>query len=138
MFTLVVGDMVTVARDDSPTATRQRPSRSEIIRDMRKGAGHVANTLAIIVTAVVGIFAAILVLHVVFVLFKATPTNSIVKHVNTYAHDLAGPFRTMFSFKDKKHHVNVKLTDAVNYGIAAIAYLLGGRIAASLLRKLAP
>ncbi len=127
-----------MAQDESPMAGRQRPSGAEIIHDMRKGAGHVANTLAVIVTAAVGVFAAILILHVVFVLFKATPTNSIVKHINDYAYHLAGPFRTMFSFKDKQHHLNIKLTDAVNYGIAAIVYLFGGRIAASLLRKLAP
>jgi cobalamin synthase len=130
--------MVTMAQDDSPMAARPRPSRAEIIHDLRKGAGAVANTLAIIITAAAGVFAAILLLHVVFVLFKATPTNSIVKHINDWAYHLAGPFRTIFSFKDKKQHLNIKLTDAVNYGIAAIAYLLGGRIAASLLRKLAP
>jgi hypothetical protein len=134
--------MVTLATStpaEGETMTvRQRPSRSEILRDMRKGAGQVANVLAIVVTAAAGIFAAILVLHIVFVLFKATPTNGIVKHVNSYAHDLAGPFRTLFAFKDKKHLPKVKLTDAVNYGIAAIAYLLGGRIVAAALRKLAP
>ena len=134
--------MVTLAastQTEGEAATlRQRPSRSEILRDMRKGAGQVADVLAIVVTAAAGIFAAVLVLHIVFVLFKATPTNSIVKHINTYAYDLAGPFRTLFAFKEKKHLPNVKLTDAVNYGIAAIAYLLGGRIVAAALRKLAP
>jgi cobalamin synthase len=131
--------MATMTQDDRPLAPeRQRPSSEEILRDLRKGAGTVANTLAVIVTAAVALFAAILVLHVVFVLFKATPTNSIVKHVNKYAYDLAGPFRTLFAFKDKKHLPNVKLTDAVNYGIAAVAYLFGGRIVGTLLRKLKP
>ncbi len=133
--------MVTLAgstQTDRESAERQRPSRGEIVRDMRKGAGKVASVLAVVVTTVAGIFAAILVLHIVFVLFKATPTNGIVKHVNSYAHDLAGPFRTLFAFKDKKHHPKIKLTDAVNYGIAALAYLFGGRIVAAALRKLAP
>ena len=133
--------MVTLAGStpaDRESSVRQRPTRTEIVRDMRKGAGQVANLLAVAVTAVAGIFAAILVLHIVFVLFKATPTNSIVKHINTYAYDLAGPFRTLFAFKDKHHHPNVKMTDAVNYGIAAVTYLLGGRIVSAALRKLAP
>ena len=120
------------------TPVRQRPSRAEVLRDMRKGAGHVATTLAVIVTAAAALFAAVLVLHIVFVLFSATPTNSIVKHVNKWASDLAGSFRTLFAFKNKKHQPNVKLTDTVNYGVAAVAYLLGGRIIGALLRKLAP
>jgi cobalamin synthase len=120
---------------------RQRPTRADVMRDMRTGAGRVANILAVIVTTAAAIFAGILVLHIIFVLFKATPTNGIVKHINTWAGDLAGPFKTLFSFKHKvKGHneLNVKLTETVNYGIAALAYLFGGRIAASLLRRLAP
>jgi cobalamin synthase len=121
---------------ESPPA-RQRPTRAEIIRDLRTGAGQVANVLAVIVTAAAAILAGILVLHIVFVLFKATPTNGIVKHVNSYAHDIAGPFRTMFAFTSKGKP-NVKLTETVNYGIAALVYLVGGRVFAGLLRKLAP
>jgi cobalamin synthase len=121
---------------DSPPA-RQRPTRAEIIRDLRTGAGQVGNALAVLVTVAAAILAGILVLHIVFVLFKATPTNGIVKHVNSYAHHIAGPFRTMFAFTSHKKP-NVKLTETVNYGVAALVYLTGGRIAASLLRKLAP
>jgi cobalamin synthase len=116
---------------------RQRPTRTEIIRDLRTGAGRVANVLAVVITAAAAIFAGILVLHIVFVLFKATPTNGIVKHVNSYAHHLAGPFRTLFDFKSKGKP-NVKLTETVNYGIAALVYLFGGRILAGLLRRLNP
>jgi cobalamin synthase len=130
--------MATMTRDevDSPPA-RQRPTRAEIFRDLRTGAGRVANVLAVAVTAAAAILAGLLVLHIVFVLFKATPTNGIVKHVNSYAHDIAGPFRTMFAFKSKAKP-NIKLTETVNYGIAALVYLAGGRVLGGLLRKLAP
>jgi cobalamin synthase len=124
--------------DGGITPVRQRPSRTEILRDLRKGAGLVATAMAVVITTAAALFAGILVLHVVFVLFGATPTNSIVQHVNKWAYDLAGPFKTLFAFKDKKHLPKVKLTDTVNYGIAAVAYLFGGRIAGTLLRKLAP
>ncbi len=135
--------MATMTKDDAdaPETThtqRQRPSRTEVLADMRKGAGQVASILAVVVTVAASVFAAILALHVVFVLFKATPTNTIVMHINSWAHDFAGPFRTLFAFHDKKHHLNVKLTDAVNYGVAAIVYLLGGRLLAGFLRRLAP
>jgi hypothetical protein len=131
--------MTTMTQDDRPvTPGRQRASRVEIVHDLRKGAGQVADILAVVVTAAAGIFAGVLVLYIVFVLFKATPTNSIVKHVDRWAYDLAGPFRTLFAFKNNKHLPNVKLNAAVNYGIAALAYLFGGRILAAALRKLAP
>ena len=132
---------MTTQNDRETPVARHRPTRSEVLRDMRKGAGRVANILAIVVTTAAAIFAGILVLHIVFVLFGATPTNGIVKHINSYAHDLAGPFRTLFSFKHKvkgRTVPNAKLMDTVNYGIAAVAYLLGGRLVASVLRKLAP
>jgi cobalamin synthase len=124
--------------ESSVVAARQRPTQAEILRDLRKGAGIVATALAVVVTTAAALFAAVLALHIVFVLFGATPTNSIVQHVNKWAYDLAGPFRTLFAFKDKKHLPKVKLTDTVNYGVAAVAYLFGGRIAGTLLRKLAP
>jgi hypothetical protein len=131
--------MATMTQDDHPVApVRERPTRAEIVHDLRKGAGQVADLLAVVVTAAASIFAGILVLYVVFVLFKATPTNSIVKHIDRWAYDLAGPFRTLFAFKNKNHLPNVKLNAAVNYGIAALAYLFGGRILAAALRKLAP
>jgi hypothetical protein len=131
--------MATIARDEHPVgAGRQRPTGAEIIHDLRKGAGKVADILAVVVTAAASVFAGILVLYVVFVLFKATPTNSIVKHIDRWAYDLAGPFRTLFAFKNKNHLPNVKLNAAVNYGIAALAYLFGGRILAAALHKLAP
>jgi cobalamin synthase len=130
--------MAAVTHHDADAAPeRQRPTRTEIVRDLRTGAGRVANVLAVVITAAAAIFAGILVLHIVFVLFKATPTNGIVKHVNSYAHHLAGPFRTLFDFRSKGKP-NVKLTETVNYGIAALVYLFGGRILAGLLRRLAP
>jgi cobalamin synthase len=130
--------MAAVTHHDADAAPqRHRPTRAEIVRDMRTGAGQVANVLAIVITAAAAIFAGILVLHIVFVLFKATPTNGIVEHVNSYAHDLAGPFRTLFDFKSKGKP-NVKLTETVNYGIAALVYLFGGRLLAGLLRRVAP
>ena len=98
--------MATTTKDDAEapettqttqTTQRQRPNRIEIMADMRKGAGQVANILAVVVTVAASVFATILALHVVFVLFKATPTNSIVMHINTWAHDFAGPFRTLWS-----------------------------------------
>jgi hypothetical protein len=128
-----------MTQDDRPVAPRrQRPSRAEIVHDLRKGMGQAAGVLAVVVSVAAGIFAAILMLYVVFVLFKATPSNSIVKHIDRYAYDLAGPFRTLFAFKGKNHLPNVKLDAAVNYGIAALAYLFGGRILAAALRKIAP
>ena len=115
-------------------ALRKTPAARHVVAAPRADRWHTRSTPLL---GGSGIFAGILVLHIVFVLFKATPTNGIVKHVNSYAHHLAGPFRTLFDFKSKGKP-NVKLTETVNYGIAALVYLFGGRLLAGLLRRLAP
>jgi uncharacterized membrane protein YdcZ (DUF606 family) len=109
-----------------------------VLRDMRTGAGRVANTVATLVTAAAAICAGILVLHIIFVLFGASPRNTLVSHVNQWAYDLAGPFRTLFSFSNSQHEPNLKLTDTVNYGLAAAAYVLAGQLIAALLRRVTP
>lgn len=116
---------------------RDRPSRAEVRAQMMEGAGSVAGILATIVTVIALIAALIIVAYIVFVLFKGNMNNSIVKHVSDYAKDLAGPFKDLFSFtKDKKPQV--KLTTVVNYGIAALVWVVVGRIIATLLRRIAP
>jgi hypothetical protein len=61
------------------------------------------------------------------VVLKANPANSIVSEVHSWAHSLAGPFDGMFSF----HSANVAI--AVNWGIAAVVYLLVGGLIARLI-----
>ena len=50
--------MATMTADDHPMVpVRERPTRAEIFHDLRKGAGQVADVLALLVTAAASIFA---------------------------------------------------------------------------------
>ena len=60
-------------------------------------------------------------------MLKANPANSIVSEVHSWAHSLAGPFDGMFSF----HSANAAI--AVNWGIAAVVYLLVGGLIVRLI-----
>ncbi len=114
----------------------RRPTMKERFRganagsQFKTGAGSVAGILATIVMVIAGIAAAILVLHIVFVIFKGNPSNNIVSHVQDYADNLAGPLKDLFSFK------NPKTNTVINYGIAALVWVAGGRLIASILQRI--
>ncbi|MGZ6639634.1 MAG: hypothetical protein ACXVII_43260 [Solirubrobacteraceae bacterium] len=84
-------------------------------------------TLARVVRLIVGIVVVIIIAGIVLVLLKANPTNTIVSDVHDAARGLAGPFDGIFSF----HNARVAL--AVNWGLAAIVYLIVGGLIARLL-----
>jgi hypothetical protein len=83
--------------------------------------------LARVVQLVVSIVVVIIVAGILLVVLKANPANSIVSDVHEWARSLAGPFDGMFSF----HSANVAI--AVNWGIAAVVYLLVGGLIARLI-----
>jgi hypothetical protein len=78
---------------------------------------------------VVSIIVLIIVAGIVLVLLKANPANSIVSQVHDWAHSLAGPFDGIFSFH------SARLAIAVNWGIAAVVYLLVGGLIGRLLGR---
>ncbi|MGZ6565544.1 MAG: hypothetical protein ACXVH1_39500 [Solirubrobacteraceae bacterium] len=84
-------------------------------------------TLARVVRLIVGIVVVIIVAGIVLVLLKANPTNTIVSDVHDAARWLAGPFDGIFNF----HNARVAL--AVNWGLAAVVYLIVGGLIARLL-----
>ena len=92
-----------------------------------RGSGAVLGTLARVVRLIVGIIVLIIVAGIVLVLLKANPTSTIVSDVHDAAHWLAGPFNGLFSF----HNARVSL--AVNWGLAAVVYLIVGGLIARLL-----
>ena len=84
-------------------------------------------TLARVVRLIVGIVVVIIVAGIVLVLLRANPTNAVVSDVHDAARWLAGPFDGIFSF----HNARVAL--AVNWGLAAVVYLIVGGLIARLL-----
>jgi hypothetical protein len=86
-----------------------------------------ANSLARLVRTVGWIVAAIIAVGILLVALKANPQNGIVSAVHDIAHALAGPFTGMFQVHD--HRVSV----AVNWGIAALVYVLAAALVARLI-----
>lgn len=76
------------------------------------------------------VIAAIIILHIVFVLIGANGGNTIVHTDAEWASTLAAWFKDLFTLS------NAKLEVLVNYGLAALFYLAIGRIVASLVRSL--
>jgi hypothetical protein len=92
-----------------------------------RGSGAVLGTLARVVRLIVGIIVLIIVAGIVLVLLKANPTNTIVSDVHDAARWFAGPFDGIFSF----HSASAAL--AVNWGLAAVVYLIVGGLIARVL-----
>jgi|SRR5438067_9488340 len=112
-------------RDDAPRTKR----RAEV--DWRRVKDGGFGLLATIVRWVGLVFAVILVLHVIFVIGSANPGNGIVSWIHGWADTLAIGFRDLFEPTDEKLRV------LVNYGIAALFWLIVSAIAARLIRRLA-
>jgi hypothetical protein len=92
-----------------------------------RGSGAAMGALARVVHLIVGVVVLIIVAGIVLVLLKANATNTIVSDVHDAARWLAGPFDGIFSF----HSARVAL--AVNWGLAAVVYLIVGGLIARLL-----
>lgn len=123
----------TVVAEEGPPASTRRQSR--IRRDAagpppHRAAGAGATALALaaglarLVRMAAGVVAAIIVAGVLLVVFDANPANDVVSTVHDAARALVGPFDRMFTLDSGK------ATVAVNWGIAALVYLVLGALIA--------
>jgi hypothetical protein len=125
------------ARTAGPAAsvdTAGRPVRVSRRQGRRGGAGArgvamSTGLLARVVHLVVTVVVVIIVAGILLVLLKANPSNSIVSEVHGWARSLVGPFDGIFSFH------NARVAIAVNWGIAAVVYLLVGGLIARVLGR---
>lgn len=97
--------------------------------DWRSTGGRIASVVASIVRWVGLIFAALLVIHVIFTVGSANPDNGIVSFVKSWADSLALGFSDLFTPSDEKLRV------LVNYGIAAIFWLVVSGVLAKVIRR---
>jgi hypothetical protein len=81
------------------------------------------------VSAIFAVIAIILIVHILLVVADASTTSAIVKDIGDIAAKLAWGFKSLFSFD------SAKLTVFVNYGLAALAYLLVGGVLVRLFRS---
>ncbi len=107
-------------------AMAERRSR----RPTRAGTSRVAGVLASVVRAIAVVFAAILVVHIVLTMGSANPDNGITKRIADVARPLALGFKDLFAPSDPKTVV------LVNFGLAAIFWLVVGAVLAWLIRRL--
>jgi hypothetical protein len=121
---------------DAPVTRRRRFMRRDRDDDgVGTGAAAAGSGLLLvarIVMWVATVLAAVIALGILFVILDANSSNTIVSHVHDWAKSLAGPFDGMFNIKNPKTEL------AVNWGLAAIVYLVVGTLIASLLRRLIP
>jgi hypothetical protein len=123
------GDQTVV---DEPVAARRRGVWRR--RGAGAGVGGAAASagagtsllLARIIRVITGVVGLILALGIVFVLLKASPSNTIVSHVNDWAKWLATPFNGLF------HLHSARGTTALNWAIALVVYMIVGSLLARL------
>lgn len=95
---------------------------ASITMSERRTAGRVVEIAAIVI-------AAILVAHIVFVLLGANSGNDIVHTIGDWAKWFATWFQDLFTPS------SYKVATTLNYGLAAICYLVAGRLIATILNK---
>jgi hypothetical protein len=118
------GHSSVVDADGRPVEVAPQSGRLEDgVGGFEQGAGFLSRLVLIAASIVV----VIIVAGILLVVLKATPSNSIVAEIHSWARWLAGPFDGMFSFRNANDAI------AVNWGIAAIVYLLAGMLIARLL-----
>ena len=88
--------------------------------------------LARLVRLAAWLVALVIVVGIALVLLDANMGNAIVRDIHDAASFLVGPFKDVFSPKSHKADI------AVNYGLAAVVYLLVGSLIAGMLVRMAP
>jgi len=88
--------------------------------------------VARLIGVVTSVVVAVIVVGILLVLLGANPHNTVVSHVHDAAKTLVGPFANVFALH------NAKAALAVNWGLAALVYLIVGHAIASLIARAAP
>ena len=85
---------------------------------------------ASVITGIAAVIAGIIVLGIILVLVKANPNNAIVDLILDIGRFFARPFEDLFPQADPENDI------MLNWGIAAVAYLIIGAIIARIVRRL--
>jgi hypothetical protein len=108
---------------------RGRTRETGVTATARRGVGGgfllAARLVMLVTTVIVGIIVAAILLRVL----EANPSNSIVEGVTDLARTLVGPFKDLFTID------NAKVEIAVNWGLAALVWLIVGSLIARILRR---
>lgn|GEM_PF-1143170 len=106
-----------------------RKRRAESNVDWSKAKDQIVGLLSGVARWLGVIFAVILVLRVIFVIGEANTSNGIVTFVQSWSDSLSVGFENLFTPDDHKLEI------LVNYGIAAIFWLIVSTIVAKIIRR---
>lgn len=81
------------------------------------------------IAAIGVVLAVIIVMHIIFVLVNANPGNAIVNTDATWASYLAAWFKDLFTPS------SYKLAVVLNYGLAAVFFIVVGRLLGGLISR---
>jgi hypothetical protein len=112
--------------DGNPATTTRGAAMGHAVS---AGTRRALNMLAGLVSTVTGLVLLTIVLGIGFVVLKANPHNGLVNAVHDAASWLTQPFHDMFKPKGHKQRI------AVNWGLAAVVYLVAGNVISRLLRR---
>ena len=116
-------------RQDAPAG----PSRTRVAAARGAWAvGSVMLAIARLVRLIVALAVLVIVAAIVLRLVSANPGNTIVKDLHHAGKVLVGPYKNVFTIK------NPKAAIAVNWGLAALVWLIVGGLIASLIARAAP
>jgi hypothetical protein len=122
----------TQTRSEPTSRDGARRGRPSVSRDQVMSAVNgVRERLAALVWIVAVVFAVILAAGALLIALEANRSNDLVEHVLDWAGGLDGPFRDLFTFDGDNA---IKKAALVNWGLAAVAWLIGGRIVSAIIR----
>ncbi|HEY7593696.1 MAG TPA: hypothetical protein VH969_11125 [Actinophytocola sp.] len=118
------------ARAERPEDVEQAPEGQAKRRSPAEVRAAVVGFLAGLVRWAGLLFAIILAVHVVLVVGNANPANGITRFFADAAEPLALAFRSLFTPE------NAELRVLINYGLAALFWLVASAVLARLIRRL--
>jgi hypothetical protein len=96
------------------------------------GSARVVELAATIVRVVCSVIGALIVVHAVFVLFEATPTNPLVTFTTGWRDQFGWFTKDLFTPSDPK------IAEAINDGLAALIWVVVGSLVSKLIVRFAP
>lgn len=107
------------------------PIEREEVVERVSGRTRAVRVVTALISVVTGLFAAVLVLHIVLVLGNANPGNAFAQFVNDWAAGVSLGLRDLFT------PANENLRVALNNGIAAAVWLIIGAVLNTLISRIA-
>jgi hypothetical protein len=95
-----------------------------------RAAGAGLGLLARVVMLIAGLVFLVLAIGILLIVLGANQGNAVVQAVTSAARWLAGPFNGLFTFGGSI------TSTAINWGIAAVVYLIIGAVIAGILRRI--